>query len=448
MTIPIYRLLEVGLYSILNFMPFLLLAIYPFRRHLRFSHPVTGLLIVGITLIQIGLGFIAAFGNISSEVMSLISPFLYAVFYFFVIKDTPGRLAFVLLVIANFGNLVSICAKCLEGMLFGSLALENYRWSMNLCMVIMHLLLTLPFTLFVRKYFVRSIPIHTKYWKYLWIIPATFYAIWYYHLYFAGHSSLEVAMDLKHAIFLAIINGGAIVVYNMAIALLLAQEENAKLTQNNYLLTLQNIQYENLQQRIDEARQARHDVRHHAHMTLEYLRGGKLSELEAYLEQYIDTLPNSQPFNYCQHYETNALLGYFVQQAQHHGITMDVLVRFPEAIALPETTLAVILGNLLENAVDACKEITTGEKKITVRGMVSDGFVYFDISNNYTGALSKAKNGNYLTTKKNGKGLGLQSVAHLVKLHDGVLEVETTDNVFRVSVMLRENANTPAQPEA
>ena len=40
MTIPIYRLLEVGLYSILNFMPFLLLAIYPFRRHLRFPIPL------------------------------------------------------------------------------------------------------------------------------------------------------------------------------------------------------------------------------------------------------------------------------------------------------------------------------------------------------------------------------------------------------------------------
>ena len=448
MTVPFYRFLEVGLYSMLNLMPFLLLAIYPFRRHLRFPRSVTAALIGGMGIVQIGLGCLAAFGNVGSEFMSLISPFLYAAFYFFVVKDNPGRLAFVLLVMANLGNLVSICAKCMEGMLFGSLALENYRWSMNLCMVIMHLLITVPVSLFVRKYLTRSIPIHNKYWKDLWIIPATFYLIWYYHLYFAGHSSLEIAMDLKHAIFLLIINIGALVVYNMSIALLLAQEENAKLTQNNYLLTLQNIQHENLQQRIDEARQARHDVRHHAHMTLEYLRDGKLSELETYLEQYIDTLPNGQPFNYCQHYETNALLGYFVQQAQHYGITMDVLVRFPEAIALPETTLAVILGNLLENAVDACEEITSSEKKITVRGMVSDGFVYFDISNNYTGALSKAKNGNYLTTKKNGKGLGLQSVAHLVKFHDGVLEVETTDNVFRVSVMLRENANTPAHPEA
>jgi sensor histidine kinase YesM len=128
-----------------------------------------------------------------------------------------------------------------------------------------------------------------------------------------------------------------------------------------------------------------------------------------------------------------------VHQAQQHNIEVDVQVQFPQDIALTETTLAVLLSNLLENAVDAGKEITSGEKKITVRGQVSDGFVYFDIANNYTGVLHKTKKGNFLTTKEDGTGLGLRSVSHLVKLHNGVFEVDTKDNIFRVSVMLREN---------
>jgi sensor histidine kinase regulating citrate/malate metabolism len=262
--------------------------------------------------------------------------------------------------------------------------------------------------------------------------------IWYYHLYFAGNNSLEIALDIKHALFLLIVNLGAFVVYHTSVQLLITQDENAKLTQNNYLLTLQNVQYENLQQRIDEARRAKHDVRHHVHLTLEYLRSGKLSELETYLEQYSNSLPDTKSNLYCPNYEINTMLNYFAQQAQEHGIAMDVFVQFPKEIALTETTLSVLFGNLLENAVDACKDVTDGEKKITVRGKVSKGFVYFDISNNYAGTLSKAKNGNYLTTKKNGKGMGLQSVAHLVKLHDGVFETDAKDNIFRVSVMLQE----------
>lgn len=440
MTIPFYRLLEVALYSMFNLMPFLFLALYLFRRHLRFSRPTTTILVLIMGIIQIGLGYLTAFFHISSEVMSLASVVVYAGFLFFVIRDNIGRLAFVLLVLANLGNLVSICAKCIEGMIFGELAFQNYRWSMTLCMIVMHFIITVPVFLYVRRYFTGKIPIHNKYWICLWLIPATFYVIWYYHMYFSGYSSLEIALDPKHAIFLLIINVGSFVVYHTSVLLLIAQDENAKLTQNNYLLTLQNIQYETLQQRIDEARRAKHDVRHHAHLTLEYLRSGKLSELEAYLEQYNASFPDALPVVYCQNYETNTLLNYFVQQAQQHGITMDIFVQLPQDISIAETTLSVLLSNLLENAVDACKEIAHGEKKISIKGKVSDGFVYFDVSNNYVGTLNKSKNGNYLSTKKNGKGLGLQSVSHLVKLHNGVIEIDTTDSVFRVSVMLQEQS--------
>ena len=438
MTIPFYRLVEVTVYSLLNLMPFLLLALYLFRRNLRFPRPTTTLLVLGMGLIQIGLGYLTAFFYVGSEVMSVISVLIYAAFFFFVVRDNIGRQSFVLLVFANLGNLVSICAKCMEGMLFGELAFQNYRWSMVVCMLIMHLLITLPVFLYVRRYFTGKVPIHNKHWAHLWLIPATFYVIWYYHLYFAGHSSLEIATDLKHALFLLIINAGAFLVYHTSILLLIAQEENAKLTQNNYLLTLQNIQYENLQQRIDEARRAKHDVRHHAHLTLEYLRNGKLAELEAYLEQYSSSLPDAQPITYCENYEANILLNYFSQQAQHYGIAMDAFVQLPQEIALEETALSVLLGNLLENAVDACKEVESGEKKITVRGKVSDGFVYLDISNNYCGPLNQDKSGNYLSTKKNGKGLGLQSVSNLVKLHNGVFEVDAKENVFCVSLILKE----------
>lgn len=422
----------------LNLMPFLLLALYLFRKMLRFPRYITAIFVGVMAVIQIALGYLTAFFYVSSEAMSIISTVVYAAFFFFIVKDNVGRLCFVLLVLANLGNLVSICAKCMEGMIFKDMAFQNYRWSMVLCMVVVHLLITLPVTLYIRKYLTSRISIQNRYWSYIWLIPAAFYVIWYYHLYFAGHSSIEIAMDLRHAVFLLIINFGAFVVYHSAMLLLAAQDENEKLTQKNYLLSLQNIQYDNLYQRIDEARRAKHDVHHHAHLTLEYLRSGKLAELEAYLEQYSASLPDMQTSVYCENYEANTLLNHFAHQAHKYGIEMDIFVQFPQDIALPETTLSVLLGNLLENAIDACKEISDGEKKITVRCKASNGFVYLDISNNYTGTLNKTKSGIYLTTKESGNGLGLKSVSQLIKLHDGIFEVDVKDNVFRASVMLLE----------
>lgn len=442
MSIPFYRYLEVGLYAILNLLPFLLIAMYPFRHRLRFSYGVTWTLIGGLIVIQQCLGILAAFSPVGSEIMSLMSTVIYAGFFVLAIKDNIGRLAFVLLVFSNLGNLVTVCAKFLEGLIFGDLALEAYRWSMNVCMLIMHSIITVPVASYVRKHFTSSVPIRTGTWNYLWAVPGTFYAIWFYHLYFTGRGGLEVALDIHHTSFLVIINLGAFVVYHISIRLLLEQKKSHDLAKNNYLLTLQTLQYENLQQRINEARRAKHDVRHHVHLLQEYLRSGKLQELEAYLDKYSVSLPDTQSLVYCQHYETNALLGYYTQQAREKGIQTDVRVLFPETLRLPETTVSVVLGNLMENAIQASSEITIGEKKISVQGRVSGGFVFLEVANHYNGTLKKTKDGEYLSTKHKGQGLGLDSVSQLVHYHNGVIEVDTKDQMFRVSVMLQEQHGT------
>ena len=439
--IPFYRFLEVGAFSMLNMMPFLLLAMYPFRRRLRFDKTTTRILVAMMAVIQIGLGCLAAFSPVGSETMSLLSTMIYASFYFFVVKDHLGRLGFVLLLFSNLGNLVSVCAKCMEGMIFGSIALEPYRWSMLVCMVIMHLVITVPVAFYVHKYFNSGTPIQAKSWNYLWIVPATFYLTWYYHLYFSGMDPLMVALDIHHAVFLLIINLGAFVVYHTAIMLLLEQKKNNNLSQKNFVLSLHNLQQDNLQKRIDETRRMRHDIRHHAYLLREYLESGKLQELRDYVEQYCASLPNLQPILYCQNYEVNSLLSYFASRAQQNSITMDVRVLLPEKIGLPQTKLSVLLGNLLENAIDACNEVTVGERKITVRGRVDNGYVFFEVSNNYAGTLKRTLNGDYLSTKEKGHGLGLDSVAYLAKEFNGMFEADSKDNVFRVSVMLQEQSD-------
>lgn len=50
---PVYRIIEVCIYALLNFLPFMLLALYPFRKNLRFSDVTTAILIVLLTIVQI-----------------------------------------------------------------------------------------------------------------------------------------------------------------------------------------------------------------------------------------------------------------------------------------------------------------------------------------------------------------------------------------------------------
>ena len=57
---PLYRIIETIVYSLLNFLPFLLLALYPFRKHFRYPIPITGMLTALATLLQVSLGLWAS----------------------------------------------------------------------------------------------------------------------------------------------------------------------------------------------------------------------------------------------------------------------------------------------------------------------------------------------------------------------------------------------------
>ena len=67
---------EIALYSLLNFVPFLVIALYPFRRNLRFSEKTTALLILAVTVAQLFLGWSAALFRNAAGLISVASTVL------------------------------------------------------------------------------------------------------------------------------------------------------------------------------------------------------------------------------------------------------------------------------------------------------------------------------------------------------------------------------------
>ena len=251
------RILEVLVYSLLNFFPFLVLALYPFRHCLRFSKVITGTLIGFLTVIQVLLGAWVSFvsGN-HSAIASAVSTILYAAFYFLAVKKHFGKTLFTLLMISNLANLAVISAKCLEGLFFPTLATQDYRWSFSL------MLFAVEAVSFCSCIFIHAVRLHTGCgkepsgleWRYIWLIPVTFYLMWYYVLYGnTSHSSLEIALQPKNTLFLLVINVGAFLIYYIVTRLVLEQNRSLELQEKNHQLTMQAMEYKNLQEKITDA---------------------------------------------------------------------------------------------------------------------------------------------------------------------------------------------------
>ena len=217
--LPFYRLVEVAVYSLLNFLPFMLLALYPFRNTLRFSRTKTYFLIGIILLIQIGLGITAAFSEAADGLLSALSTIIYAMFFFLAIKSHFGQILFILLMLSNVANFVVMASKCLEGLIFGDIAYEAYRWTFSLMMAIVELIFLIPLFLYMRNTY--TIIFEKKSardtWRFLWLIPATFYFVWYFNLYSNEASGLEIALQPNKTLLLFIINLGAIFIFHIVV---------------------------------------------------------------------------------------------------------------------------------------------------------------------------------------------------------------------------------------
>lgn len=435
---PVYRIIEVAVYSLLNFLPFLILALYPFRHSPRFSGRVTVGLILLVTCFQLLLGAWAAFlpGNNAGKI-SAVSTVIYAAFYFLAVKKPFGKTLFTLLMISNIANLAVIAAKCAEGQLFPELAHQSYRWSFSLMLFLVEAILAVPQFYYMKKVYTPAVEKEPSgmEWRYLWLIPATFYVMWYYAFY--GNStltSLEIALLPKNTFFLLVINTGEVLIYDVVSRLIQEQNKTLALTEQNHQLAMQAMQYENLREKITEARRAKHDVRHHITLMQKYVNEENYAALNDYLKRYGKSLPDDSLEVYCENTAANAVLLYFAQQAKKNGIEFTAKTVIPAGLSIPDTDISVLLGNLLENALEACKKEPAENRKIIIHASTDDSALCITVDNTYTGKLKHTGDGELASTKHRGRGLGTHSVRSIARQYGGVCRFEAKDGMFYASV--------------
>lgn len=436
---PLYRILEIVLYSLLNFLPYILLALYPFRNKLRFSHKATGILIFFVTIIQIVLGVWAGLiPGSNTGLISAVSTLTYFVFYFTAVNVQFTQTLFTLLFLSNIANLVVMLSKCIEGLICPELAWQSYRWSFSAAMLLVELLVLVPLFIYFKRFFSKAFEVDTARptWRFLWLIPATFYIIWYYHLYGSNMSSLELALQPANSFFLIVINLGGMMIYHLVVNHIIILDDNVNLARKNHELVTQNLQYNNLQARIAEARQAKHDIRHHATLMKSYIQSKEYDKLEIYLDGYIDTLPDDTPIAFCKNSAVNVLLSYFASQAKMNHIEFSAKLHVPEESGIPGHDLSVLLGNLLENALDACISCQSDNRSIVLKAKTNGSVLFLTIDNTFDGIIRQDKSGRYLSTKANGSGLGLASVKSIVERYNGSIDIHHEDEMFRVSIMM------------
>ena len=153
----------------------------------------------------------------------------------------------------------------------------------------------------------------------------------------------------------------------------------------------------------------------------------------------------------------DAILNSKLSLVRSKGIEVNARAVVPSDLQISEIDLCVIIGNLLDNALEACVAQSPGHdpddssgqapERNVDQGKAQERFIrlfigilkdqlYVTVSNSVSGQVRK-EGKTYLSTKNSeGHGFGLMRVDRIVKKYDGYINRQDEEGVFATEIML------------
>ena len=441
-----YTLWEVLLYTLLLYVPYMLLAVWPFWKRTRLSKTLTACLMAVVLIGQIAL-FLAAeyLGPKYYSPFDLIATALYSVLFFIFVNEHLGKLLFSILMYSNFANLSIVAGKFLQGFLFPSMQNLRYHWSYSLCILLIDIVFV-PFLFYLLKKDYEAGMYedgNETLWNVIWILPAVFYVVLFMNTSAVKSPTMELYTQNRYALATIATNIGELIIYRVIAQMAIQMREMQRLSRENHALEMQTIQYGNLNERIEETRKLRHDLRHHLTILNAIAERGDIDMLREYLEEYQKTAEVPQQHKFCENVVINTILSYFEGRARNREIEFIVMTAYPRSLNISNTDISVLFGNLLENALEATKTQKKTAKRIAVGGRMMGDTFFLTVENTYGTEPKQDKDGHFKSTKHAGNGIGTESVREIAARYNGSVTYNVQDGLFNAEVVL--NLAQPAE---
>lgn len=210
---------------------------------------------------------------------------------------------------------------------------------------------------------------------------------------------------------------------------------NEKYMESQYQVSIRDEQYRRIFASIESVRRQRHDMRHHLLILRELLDHSETAKASAYLSQYLDSKPKETAEKLCGNPIVNMIVSHYRDIAEENGIVFSIHINIPDRLPVRDTDLSVLLGNLLENAVEAASSVNPESREIRLNMSRRGNMLGITVDNRFNGIVNQ-KNGRYVSTKSERRGLGLESISEIAEKYCGGVEFRHEGTMFYSSVML------------
>ena len=194
-------------------------------------------------------------------------------------------------------------------------------------------------------------------------------------------------------------------------------------------------QYEEIKGVYMDMRGWRHDYHNHMQVMKAQLALGNLEEIHEYLNALEKELDRVDTLVKSGNLMIDAILNSKLTLARRQKISVNCKVKVPEKISVEDVDLCVILGNLMDNALEACRQIDEENRFLRIYMTVNKSQLYLSIQNSAKDEPDFDER-NYITKKRGNHGLGMKRVQTAVEKYQGYLYLANEPGIFAAEVTM------------
>lgn len=178
-----------------------------------------------------------------------------------------------------------------------------------------------------------------------------------------------------------------------------------------------------------EMRGYKHDFHNHLQTLKGYIEAGESERALKYIEELDYGVMNTDTLLKTGNVSVDVILSAKIAKAKSKGINVTVKANLPDNLNVTDVELSIVIGNLLDNAIEACTASTDKEPFIRVYLVMKSNMLYFSMLNSSGDKLKK--DGSLFNSKKGGfHGFGLRRAESIIEKHGGWIKYNSEDGAF------------------
>ena len=204
-------------------------------------------------------------------------------------------------------------------------------------------------------------------------------------------------------------------------------------------MTALELQFQSVQDKIEKEKRFYHDMRHHFRTLISLTEEGQYDQVAEYLRIYLEEWEKSKKEVLCRNPLVNGILSYYTAQAEESGIPVQVDADIKEYYPFTPTDITVLLGNAMENALEASRQYEGANPYIRVLMRQRKKLLLIQVDNCCKAErLRRHPHSQDVLSSKRGRisGYGIRSMRTIVQRYQGDLDYRKEGERFILRIVL------------